>query len=53
MDDDKNIQKPSVCHIDVIFPVTSDEQAIEVKHCISEALKDIDKKRFTFQIIDP
>lgn len=50
MAEENKKQKQQVCHIDILFPVTSDEQAIEIKNVISDALKDIEHKRFRFSI---
>ena len=38
------------CHIDILFPVTSDDEAMQIKQRISEALKDVEHKRFRFSI---
>lgn len=43
-------KRPEVCHIEVIFPVDSDEDALKYKTAVSNALKDIPSKRFTFSI---
>ena len=52
MDDDQQTPTPQVCHIDILFPVTSDEQALEVKRIISDALKDVKQKRVRFSITE-
>lgn len=41
-----------VCRIEIIFPVDSDEQAIAIKREISESLKGVENKRFTFSIAE-
>ncbi len=57
MDEPENIlpeenvtRKPEVCHIEVFFPVKSDAEALKYKTAVSEALKDVPSKRFTFSI---
>jgi len=42
----------SVCRIDIMFPVESDEQALEVKQKVTEALAKLDKKRIQFSITE-
>lgn len=43
--------KKEVCDIRIMFPVTSDEQAIEYKKKIQEAMKDMSEARIQFSII--
>lgn len=38
--------------ITLMFSIETDEEALTVKHVVDEAVKDIEKKRFTFQIIE-
>jgi hypothetical protein len=38
------------CMLTVMFGIETDEEALVVKKVIDEAIKDIEKKRFTFQI---
>ena len=38
------------CMINLMFPVTEDIEALDIKHVIDDALKDIKDKRYTFQI---
>lgn len=52
MEEGKQITPPQACHIDILFPVTSDEQALEIKQVISEALKDVKQKRVRFSITE-
>jgi len=40
------------CMITLMFAVDSDEEALHVKKALDEKVKDIDKKRYTFQIIE-
>ena len=40
------------CMINLMFPVTEDKEALELKAVIDEALKDVKEKRYTFQIIE-
>jgi len=39
-----------VCSITVMFPVTSDEQALAIKTKIAELVKEIEGVRFDFRI---
>jgi len=53
--DDKQALEPmpkKACMVTLMFGVTHDTEALEVKKAIDEAVKDIEKKRFTFQIIE-
>lgn len=50
MDENQEKQGGQICHIDILFPVTSDEQALEIKRLISKALTDVEHKRFRFSI---
>lgn len=43
--------KPEVCTIRIIFPVQSDEQAIECKKKIKEALGDIPDVNIQFSLM--
>jgi len=52
MDGEKKEEPKQVCHIDILFPVTSDEDALKVKNIIRDALKDVEHKRFMFQIVE-
>lgn len=45
--------KAEVCSIRIIFPVQSDEQALECKKKISEALSDITDVQIQFSIMTP
>lgn len=38
------------CMITVMFGIENDSEALDVKQTIDEALKDIEDKRYTFQI---
>lgn len=40
------------CMINLMFPVTEDSEALAVKHVLDEQLKDVQEKRYTFQIIE-
>jgi len=42
--------KTEVCSITVMFPVTSDEQALAIKTKIAELVKEIEGVRFDFRI---
>lgn len=52
---DENDKKPALpeqtCRIDIIAQVDSDEQAIEIKQKVMDAVADVQKKRVTFSII--
>lgn len=50
MNGEQDKQSQQVCHIDVLFPVTSDEQALKIKNAISDILKDVEHKRFRFSM---
>lgn len=53
MDAAQNIPMPKkACMINLMFPVTDDKEAMDIKQQIDEAVKDIKEKRFTFQIIE-
>ena len=41
---------PKSCMITLMFGIDTDAEALEVKKVIDEAIKDIKKKRYTFQI---
>lgn len=51
-DEEKQVKRPSLCHIDIMFPVESDEQALKVKRDISEVLKDLEQKRIKFAMTE-
>jgi len=38
------------CMLTLMFGIENDKEALLVKHAIDEAVKDIEKKRYTFQI---
>jgi len=42
--------KKEVCSITIMFPVTSDEQALDIKTKVSELVKDVEGVRFDFRI---
>lgn len=52
MADEKTEDIKQVCRIEIVFPVDSDDQAIAIKRDISEALKALPNKRFTFSIAE-
>lgn len=53
METPQEIQKPKrACNISVIFPCEDDTKAMELKKIIDEAVKDIENKRYTFQILE-
>jgi len=54
MDDNekKPVERPTLCRIEIMFQVTSDEQALKIKSDISENLKALDKKQFRFTIVE-
>lgn len=43
---------PEICTIRIMFPVTSDEQALDCKKRIRESLKDIPDVQTQFSIMD-
>ena len=43
--------KQEICSIKIMFPVTSDEQAIEYKHKIDEVLSDIPSAQLQFSLM--
>ncbi|GAI68957.1 unnamed protein product [marine sediment metagenome] len=49
MDNDKK----EICTIRIMFPVESDEKAIEYKKKVAEALKDIEGVQTHFAIMPP
>lgn len=51
-DEEKQVKRPSLCHIEISFPVTSDEAALKVKSDISDALKELEQKRIRFSITE-
>ncbi len=42
----------SVCKIDIMFPVKSDDEAIDIKKKIAESLKDVEQIRIQFTIME-
>jgi hypothetical protein len=40
------------CMITIMFAVTDDKFAVEIKRRIDEAVQDIEEKRYTFQITE-
>ena len=40
------------CMVTLMFEIKTDDEAMAVKKVIDEAVKNIEKKRFTFQIIE-
>ena len=40
------------CMITLLFEVKTDEEALAVKKVLDEQVGDIDKKRYTFQIVE-
>lgn len=53
MENEKPVPMPKkACMITLMFPVTDDKFALEIKSRIDEAVKDIPEKRFTFQITE-
>jgi len=53
MDATQNIPMPKkACMITIMFPVTDDKEAMDVKQHIDNAIVGIKDKRFTFQIIE-
>lgn len=50
---DENNREPmpkKSCMITLMFGIDTDEQALVVKQVVDDAIKDIEKKRYTFQI---
>lgn len=53
MDEKQGIAMPKkACMMTVMFGIEDDKIALDIKHLIDEAIKDIKEKRFTFQIIE-
>jgi thymidylate synthase len=53
MENDKAIVMPKkACMITLMFPVTDDKLALEIKTRINDAIQDIPEKRYTFQITE-
>ncbi len=52
MDEETTKKIKEVCRIEIIFPVESDEKALEIKKAIGETLKDVPNKRFTFGLAE-
>jgi len=53
MEQDKKDNMPTKsCMITLAFGIESDEDALAVKKVIDEAVKDIEKKRYSFGIIE-
>jgi len=40
------------CVINLMFPVTSDTEALAVKQVLDDAVKEIPEKRYSFQITE-
>ena len=40
------------CMITIMFAVTDDKFALDIKYLINDAIKDIPEKKYTFQIIE-
>lgn len=40
------------CMITIMFPVTTDEASLVIKHAIDDILADLKEKRVTFQIVE-
>lgn len=40
------------CMVTLMFGIEDDKQALDVKHIIDDAVKDMKEKRYTFQIIE-
>lgn len=51
-DEKKPVELPSICRIEIVFPITSDEQALKIRRELSEVLNQIEQKRFNFSIIE-
>ena len=52
---EQNNQQPmpkKACMINLMFGITDDKEALALKVLISDSVKDIKEKRFTFQIIE-
>lgn len=53
MDAPQNNPMPKkACMITLMFPVTDDKAAIDIKQQLDVIIKDIKDKRFTFQIVE-
>lgn len=50
--DNKDAMPAKSCMITLAFGIKTDEDALAVKKVIDEAVKDIEKKRYSFQIIE-
>lgn len=50
MNENQETPKPEICHIEIMFPVNNDDEAMKYKRAVNEAVKDIPTKRFTFSI---
>jgi len=50
-ENDKDTMPAKSCMITLAFGIKTDEEALAVKKVVDEAIKDIEKKRYTFQII--
>jgi len=51
-DEKKPAEQSTICRIEIMFPVTSDEQALKIRRDVSEVLKQLEKKRFNFSIVE-
>jgi len=51
MDDEKKLAPPQeICSMRIMFPVSSDEDALNVKHKVAEVLKGVEQVRTEFSI---
>lgn len=48
----ENTMPKKACVINLMFECTDDKQAFAVKEAIDAIVKDIQQKRFTFQIVE-
>ena len=51
-EDKQPVERPSMCRIEIIFPIASDEQALKIRRDISETLNELEKKQFRFSIVE-
>ena len=53
MNDEKQVPMPKkACMMTLMFPVTTDEACVVIKHAIDDILADLKEKRVTFQIVE-
>jgi len=53
MENDKPVPMPKkACMMTLMFPVTTDEACLVIKHAIDDILDDLKEKRVTFQIVE-